>query len=1412
MEQRRPFALRFAERIIVRPRPARVLATLLLAPMGLWAGGFVAQGPALTVTSATATVSFQGPDVVSIVNLLTGESYLHAPAPVMLSNLLTSGTAGTFAAGSWLMNSSGTAATLTASDGIRSITITVTIDPQTQEIAASLSGQSSQSGVERLSWGITGFDMNAGTFILPALGGISLGSAALTAQSSYYFGVEDSYNHWDAPLMLYQTSQGGVAVYSTDTPSTTPQALYKNIVVADNQLSTANVFPGVAALAPWPQAVSAGPVQWRIAPYQGGWQQGAQIYRDWHNAAMPPAALTGARAWAAQIRAVVKIDYVSPYDSSVLDQLATEVNPAQTLLYLADWRNDAFDTNYPDYTPAPNTALLVQHAHALGFHVMLHASMIGVSPGNPDFQSVSQYQALDETGRQLLGFDWSLPASTPTRYAYIDPASSAYRSLLVSRLQTAIQSLGVDALHLNIAGWPANDGGGPIGGMNFAQGAVQLQRDLLSAFPGLVLGGEGTNDLIAPYASFEQQPPWPAGFNSNITPGVPITAYVFPNVMPYGHLGYPNPYEAGFLTYFTQYESQAVLATYSLGFAAADQLNYSNPDMLRQLNVTQAVQQYQMTPAWDADWNGAILQYSGAGAKMNLSSSGNLIQLQMEQGSQSTLLYQRAYNTNQLQTASSIPAWPAYSAGLIMGLDPEDQYWLESSPSGTAVEVTNLPAGIKLSTGLDTLVAQDFAYFKFLPTDDKSFDFFANLWLANMGISYNGSDSSMGYGAEEIPQTVSVGGVSGLSVFAQPPYLGGMAGGSTFLEYSVPVPDGYSAAVNFSVGVSDSDGLRTLPMTFQVFVNDVLAWENNVAPGAWAPGSVDLTLFLNQTVRIRFATGPGPSGNPAYAWGAWSGLQLSVIEKPAETNLAMAVPAGLAAGAFTLPGGTITINGGTASIESLPLGQPLLLFLTPPTAAAAGQTLFTLPFTASQSAPGQLAGPSQVAYAGATGPSTSGGVTKQTTLYGYPPANGQLILSWPLQLPAASSLSLGFSAGLSDGATPASQGVLLSVRVNGVVLWQYNANLPAQWQYGTVDLAPWAGQNVLVELISDSLGPNSQDWTSWAELTLTGSAAGSCVATLNTPASLTAPALGVTGSIQITTASGCQWSAAADADWLSITPASGAGSAVVTYTVQSNPGPQRSGGLSIAGNLMQITQQASPPPELNSGGIVRAADYGVPVAPGSLATLFGTNLAQSQFLASALPLPLALGGLTVTINGTLAPILYAGPNQINFQVPYDTPPGAASVAVSVRDVTSFSQTVAVTPAAPAIFCTGNNQAVAQNQDYSLNSPSQGATPGDYITIYFTGGGAVDNPVGAGDAAPLSPLSRFTQVASATIGGVNAPVLFAGLTPGFAGLGQISILVPNLAAGSYPLVIVQDGQASNAATISVAVSGNSAQVR
>ncbi len=272
-------------------------------------------------------------------------------------------------------------------------------------------------------------------------------------------------------------------------------------------------------------------------------------------------------------------------------------------------------------------------------------------------------------------------------------------------------------------------------------------------------------------------------------------------------------------------------------------------------------------------------------------------------------------------------------------------------------------------------------------------------------------------------------------------------------------------------------------MTFKVEVNGAILWQQDVSTGAWQAGSVDMSPFMGQTVAVRFVTNPGPTGNPDVGWGGWSALQLSVAADDRLSRITLALSPAITAAQVSATGGSISVDSGTATVDGLPKGGTILILNGQPATAASGQSLLNLPFTLSQSSTGQLAGP-PVDLSGGTGKigaATSGGVTKQPTLNASAPPNGQTICSWLLQLPAA-ALSMSFSAAYLDGFTPSQQGYLMAVRVNGTTLWQYNVNLTAGWVYGTVDLSAWAGQTILLELITDSQGPNYSPATSWAEL------------------------------------------------------------------------------------------------------------------------------------------------------------------------------------------------------------------------------------------------------------------------------------------------------------------------------------------
>jgi uncharacterized protein (TIGR03437 family) len=235
-------------------------------------------------------------------------------------------------------------------------------------------------------------------------------------------------------------------------------------------------------------------------------------------------------------------------------------------------------------------------------------------------------------------------------------------------------------------------------------------------------------------------------------------------------------------------------------------------------------------------------------------------------------------------------------------------------------------------------------------------------------------------------------------------------------------------------------------------------------------------------------------------------------------------------------------------------------------------------------------------------------------------------------------------------------------------------------------------------------------------------------------------------------------------------------------------------------------------PAITNGGIVNAASYAAgSLAPGSLATLFGSNLAASNATAAGVPLPVQLGGASVTVNGAPAPLIYVSSGQINFQVPFEIAgQSQASVVVSVNGTASPAQSIAIVPAAPGIFFFGARQgAIVVASTGELATSARPVRRGEFISIYATGLGPVTNPPASGSGGLASPLSTVMAATSATVGGVAATVAFAGLTPPgpygpYAGLYQINAQIPTGAplGDSIPVIVTANGAQSNVASIAV----------
>ncbi len=171
------------------------------------------------------------------------------------------------------------------------------------------------------------------------------------------------------------------------------------------------------------------------------------------------------------------------------------------------------------------------------------------------------------------------------------------------------------------------------------------------------------------------------------------------------------------------------------------------------------------------------------------------------------------------------------------------------------------------------------------------------------------------------------------------------------------------------------------------------------------------------------------------------------------------------------------------------------------------------------------------------------------------------------------------------------------------------------------------------------------------------------------------------------------------------------------------------------------------------------------IYPGALISIFGIGLGN--------------GPVTVIWGSVAAKVLYSGPNQINLQVPFETPPAANYLAQIVLPSGTILQPLSGTSRSIGIFTADGTYAAALNQDGTVNSASNPATSGSIVTLYGTGAiwpsGTPDGGIPV-SAAPLNQEQNGFQIVDRL--GVPGTVLYAGAAPQIIdGVFQTNVLIP-----------------------------------
>ena len=272
------------------------------------------------------------------------------------------------------------------------------------------------------------------------------------------------------------------------------------------------------------------------------------------------------------------------------------------------------------------------------------------------------------------------------------------------------------------------------------------------------------------------------------------------------------------------------------------------------------------------------------------------------------------------------------------------------------------------------------------------------------------------------------------------------------------------------------------------------------------------------------------------------------------------------------------------------------------------------------------------------------------------------------------------------------------------------------------------------------------------------------------------------------------------------------GTAMLTV---ANPSP--GGGVS-APLVLTIETPSNLSPNINSGGVVNAASFaaGQGLAPGTIASVFGVDLALRPEAAIGEPLPVSLGGSNLLFNGSIpVPQFFVSQTQSNIQIPWELASGQeASLTARIGSRESSPTTVSILEFSPGLFSidqSGAGQgAILISGTSALAAPAgfrTGSRPvkrGEFLEIFATGLGAVTNPPASGSGALADPLSESITLPTLTIGGVPTEPLFAGLAPGFVGLYQVNaeVLPATPVGDGVALTLSVKEAVSNTVTIAV----------
>ncbi len=913
-----------------------------------------------------------------------------------------------------------------------------------------------ETGLESASWTIAYIPLEYN--IISTRGG----GEKLTRNSPYKVRNYDYPLGWDAQLLIVEGKDHGFYLFGDDTHGSP-----KNVRVERSDKGWKIVCTSIND-APFDDKTTLQPRRWYINTYEGDWRVPAQRYRAWAAAAFGAKPLADHNpAWVADIYAFTTIEFVN---DELLQELARQFDPKQTLLYMHHWRNQHFDRDAPNYhEPAENYLAFIKKAQALGFKVMVHVNFWGVSPDHPIYAEMAPYHLLKQDGSRGRYANYN--QNPPVIMNYISPASKKWREFFIGELKRTLEATGADAIHLDQNFHAHNDFNGIIDGLTFNEGILQYHKEVREALPGIALGGEGLNELTFAYMDFAQRHVWSAMGGTvdraALSIAHPIDSYLFqPYTRHYGWLGFPHPMEKP-QPYNAWMENYMVWGIYPYlrYFREDSPLKLAQPVGFHQQLVEQlkTFQRLRLEPDLDGAWPDDVLfPFIGEdGTPVRWMSNRSFVVDGEEK-------FRTLIDVSEVELPGKVDGWLFYNDTKIYGLEPERFYAYFNEPRDLhAPHVDSIPDGLRPD---GARLSPDFLLFQLRRNEAPLLSLVEALPEAQCGLLLDSGETYTETGGVSGRYGSNLSGAAGTLAITPPSKarlatdlestVGNQAKavGEIYASYQVYVPEDGHAAFISEVGL-DGRAVRTRQCDGMDFTVRATAGDESREAGVFAPDdaklplNLDLAPFAGKTITLQLIAGAGPREDATEDRGIW--YQPRVVQFASDDSGDTTL-AGLPkdwSHAFNV-NESLEVKADGDSKQIAAKAGLTVAGNRAPLAVEPGQALADLPYTLTQLDVWGWPLPE-----GEPAPTlTPQGENFEVHL----PLRTQLIVDWLLQLPDTPAI---FQTQVSNRSGPGGTGSLYAVlsvndqELNRIKLPGGKESVPLSF-----DLAAYAGQNVVLSL------------------------------------------------------------------------------------------------------------------------------------------------------------------------------------------------------------------------------------------------------------------------------------------------------------------------------------------------------------